>query len=452
MRNGRGRLIGSVLAAAILMVVLAGCTTFDSFKHTFIDEPSDTSNKILIGVFEPQSGKYAEKGLDEIKGIELAHSIYSSVDGYDVELVKVDTQSSASVAETAIQGLIEMKPVAIIGSEGEATSLVASKYISDAKIPAITPSATNPLITQNCPYYFRASITSYQMGSGVAEYAYSELGSTHIAVITAKNDTAATALMDGFDDKIKELAGKKSKAVVMQEETSMSDKEIASLIKSMKAASVDTVFMPMGTESMDRFFKAVEKNNLTSVTFIGTQAWGEEDFIGMMEKHPKIKVAFPYESVLSSSNSTSDALTAEAQRFQIEYANKYGSDDQPSHYAALGYDSYLLIINAIHNADTLDGPSVKFALSRIKGFKGATGEFAFDNNGNTVRSVNISTIKGGKVVSIYITVSTTEAKELEVKTEEEQKKTDEDKDDEDEDDEDDEDSSEDKSDSEKEDK
>ena len=60
-----------------------------------------------------------------------------------------------------------MKPVAIIGSAGEATSLAASEIIEEAKVPTITPSATNPLITQGNHYYFRASITESQMGQGL---------------------------------------------------------------------------------------------------------------------------------------------------------------------------------------------------------------------------------------------------------------------------------------------
>ena len=154
----------------IMVLVLAGCATFDSFRQTFITpQQSETEPSITIGVIEPQTGRYAAKGRDEIKGIELANSIYNNVDGYKVNLVRVDTQSTVAGTETAIQALIEMKPVAIIGSAGEASSLTIGDYVDDAGIPAITPSGTNPLITQNCEYYFRACRTEYQMGEGFAE-------------------------------------------------------------------------------------------------------------------------------------------------------------------------------------------------------------------------------------------------------------------------------------------
>jgi branched-chain amino acid transport system substrate-binding protein len=132
----------------------------------------------------------------------------------------------------------------------------------------------------------------------------------------------------------------------------------------------------------------------------------------MMEKHPKIKVVFPYESVLSGTNSTSDAQTKEAQRFQIEYSNRYGSDDIPTDNAALGYDSYLILINAIHNAKSVEGQDILEAMNALKDLKCATGVFSFDERGNVIRSVNLSTIKDGKAVSEYVTRTETEAKSL----------------------------------------
>lgn len=186
---------GKITKSLILLVLTvctaalaAGCSTFDSFRHSFIDRDTEADNTaavptITIGVLDAQTGNTAEKGRAVIKGIELANSIYNNVNGYKVILSKVDTQSSVSAASTAVQGLISMKPAAIIGCSGEATSLVISDYIKEAEIPAITPAATNPLSTQSNKYYFRACITESQMGAGLAEYACRELGSRNIGII-----------------------------------------------------------------------------------------------------------------------------------------------------------------------------------------------------------------------------------------------------------------------------
>jgi len=400
-------LITLTLVAAMLM---SSCTTFESFKHSFLDENSgETDKTIYIGVFEPQSGKYAGEGRAVIKGIELANSIYNSVNGYRVELIKVDTKSSTSVAETAIQGLIEMKPVAIIGSEGEATSLVASKYIKKAMIPTITPSATNPLITSGNPYYFRACITESQMGAAIAEYAYKELGSSNIGVALITNDTSSTALMDGFNDRINSYVESRSDVVKMDASLGFTDEEMEDLLSDMRKRNIDTLVVPQGTEVIDKFFTMVEKKGMTNITFIGDNSWGGTDFVDMMEKHPDIKTAFPYDTVLDEHN---ENVTKEAEKFTILYHNKYGYDEDPNHYAALGYDSYLLVINAIYDSKKLDGKSVRNALADLTGIKGTTGTFSFDNNGNTIRDVTISKISGGRISTAYVTKEKTETTEI----------------------------------------
>ena len=416
-KNNKKIPIKKLLFQAILVMavfVLSGCSTWSSFRQTFISKPqNETEPVITIGIIEPQTGRYASKGKDEIKGIELANSIYNNVDGYKVKLVKVDTQSTVAGTETAIKALIEMHPAAIIGSAGEASSLTIGEYLDDAKIPAITPTATNPLITQNSLYYFRACVTESQMGDGLAEYAAKELGSRKIAVVSLKNDTSTSALLEGFDRRIKKIAGKRGRAVTMTKEITPAEDEMKSVLVEMRRKGVEVCFVSMGAEEMDTFFTMAEELGLENVTFLGTRSWGESAFISMMEKHKGIKVVFPYESVLTKNDDTSDTYTEEAQRFQIEYANRYGADDTPTDNAALAYDSYLLLINAFHNAKSTDGEAIRAALRDFDGLKCATGLFTFDDNGNVVRSVTLSTIKDGKPVTEYITTKEAEARELE---------------------------------------
>ncbi len=413
------------MAAVLItaMFVMSACSTWDSFKQTFITKPqSESEPTITIGVIEPQTGRYAAKGKDEIKGIELANSIYNNVDGYDVRLVKVDTQSTVAGTETAIQALIEMQPVAIIGSAGEASSLTIGDYVDEAKIPAITPAATNPLITQRSDFYFRACLTESQMGEGLAEYAAEELESRKIGVISIKNDTSTSALLDGFDDRIKKIAGKRKRAVVMTEEILPTEEEMKKALVKLRRYNADVCFVSMGAEEMDTFFTIAEGMDLQGVTYLGTRSWGDPSFISMMDRHKGIKVVFPYESVLTKNDDTSETYTEEAQRFQIEYANRYGAEDIPTDNAALGYDSYLVLINAFHNAKSTEGEAIRAALMELDGLKCATGLFTFDDNGNVKRSVTLSTIKDGKPVTEYVTRIEAKAKvleDIEVETDEE---------------------------------
>ena len=400
---------------ALLAGLLSGCTTFDSFRHAFFEETDEDQMPVItIGVFEPQTGRNSERGKNELKGIELAHSIYSSVDGYKIVLNKVDTQSKVSTTRTAVQGLIDMKPVAIIGCAGEASSLAASEYIQQAKIPTITPSATNPLITQFNGYYFRACITESQMGEGLAEYAYRHLESDRIGIVSLKNDSSTAALIDGFTNKIDRYTRYEyTDPIQAKIEISQDEEELKDAVRTIASQGCTVCFASLGTEMMDSFFTLAEERHLTDITYIGPRSWGESAFTEMMKKHPDIKVVFPYMSVISGTSEASDALTEEAERFQLEYESRYGSDDVPTADAALGYDSYLILINAIHNAKSTEGKDIRAAMMDLSELRGATGVFSFDNRGNGVRTVNLSTIKDGLIVSEYVTRSESEASRLE---------------------------------------
>ena len=270
------RFVPLMMLALLLVFVLSSCTTYNSFKGTFIDNKGNEKSEptITIGVFEPITGRNASRGSEELKGIELANSIYNNVDGYKVVLSKVDTQSSVSAAKTAVQGLIEMKPVAIIGSAGEATSLAASELIEEASIPTITPSASNPLITQGNLYYFRASITESQMGQGLAEYAVKEKKSSSIGIVTLNNDSSVAAMVDGFESKIKTLKGRKKSAVKYQTEIMPTEKEMKEALKNLSLNGVDVCFAPLGTENMDMFFTWSRKRGMTNVTYLGHRKLG----------------------------------------------------------------------------------------------------------------------------------------------------------------------------------
>ena len=393
-----------LLLSVMMVLLLAGCTSFDNFRRTFLEKNSEDSNVIYIGVFEPETGSSRETGQQEIKGIELANSEYSTVKGMRVELVKMDTESDTNSAVSNIKNLIKMNPVAIIGSSEEANSMIAAEEAKKSKIPMITPSASNPLITENNSYAFRACITYDQRGDGLAEYALRELNSKKIATIILKNDSTLQTMKSAFQKRIKKAKVNKA-SIVLDESIETNNFDAKKLVKQIRKSGADTVFAPIGLEKANLLFQEIEKQGMTNITFLGNQDWTSADLLALIKKHPSIKLAFTSDNVLNG-NDTSDAITAETQRFLIKYSNKYGDDDIPTQHTVLGYDAYMLIINAINNAESLDPKDIRDALANTKDLRCATGTFNFDSDGNPIRQVNISTVKNGKIVSAYVTETT----------------------------------------------
>lgn len=416
-RNFKKLIISMIIMMSMLM--MSSCETFDSFKHTFIDKAIDDSNTIYIGVLESETGKNADKGNAQIKGINLAHKIYNNVNGQDVKLITVDDKSSTSTAKDSIEELVKMEPVAIIGSAGNATSLIASMYVGKAKIPTITPSATNPLIAQNNGYCFMAGSTASQQAAGMAEYAYTELKSRNIAIVNIKNESVTDALVKSFKNRIKELQGPKSKEELLMVtlEVNITDEDFQATVRNLKMSGAETVLLPLGAGQANALFTEVEKYGMTNVTFLGTEEWGSEEFQKMLKNHPDIKVAFPYNSLNLDRAKSEASVTSEARRFLIEYEKMYGEEDIPTQDAALGYDSYLLIINAISSAGSLKGSDIRQALIDLSGIHCSTGVYEFSTNGTTYKSVNVATVSKGNIVPVYTTKTATTAETIEDATE-----------------------------------
>ena len=389
---------------AVLM--LSGCTSYDNFRRTFIDKETEDSNVIYVGVFEPESGQYKKVGKEEIKGIQLAHSMYSNVKGVRVELVRIDTESDTNTAKAAIESLIKLNPVAIIGSAEEANSMIAAEEAKKAKIPMITPSASNPLITENNPYAFRACITYDQRGTGLAEYTIKELSARKVAIITIQNDSTQEKMRSAFKARLRKEGKKSGPEVVLDESIGINEFNMVKLAKQIQKSGAEVVFSPIGLEKADLLY---QQRNMTNIRFLGNQEWLTEDFLKMKENHPQIKISFTSDNVLNSGGTAETGFTAETQRFLVKYANRYGQRDIPTQNTVLGYDAYMLTINAINNARSLKPTDIRDALADTKDLRCATGVFNFDRDGNPVRRVNISTVRDGKLVSAYVTKSKTKA-------------------------------------------
>ncbi|MBQ3521172.1 MAG: ABC transporter substrate-binding protein [Firmicutes bacterium] len=195
--------ISIVLISIMVLASMTGCTTLDNFITGFIDKPQNDTATIQIGVYQPVTGSDSEAAELEIKGIELAHEMYPSVDGKMVELVYADNASDIYAAETAIKELIFKEPLAILGSYGSVYSMVAGEYVKEAKIPAIAITNTNPLVTRNNDYYYRVCYVDSNQGDILAKYVLNEKKQKTAGVLLPTGDDAAMAMASAFTDRIK---------------------------------------------------------------------------------------------------------------------------------------------------------------------------------------------------------------------------------------------------------
>ena len=389
------RLRASALAFLLItaMVCTTGCASFNNFKATFFDGEQEQLDTVKIGVYEPLTGADAKAAAAEVQGIELAHSLHPTVLGKNVELVYADNKSDIHVAGEVIQDLIQRSPAVVLGSYGSVYSLAAVSYLEEAEIPAISVTGSNPIVTDSNPYYFSISYTDTYEGVAMAKYAYEQLGITSAATLKPKNSDFADALVKSFAEKMMQLSG--DITIVKASETYKAGADdFSSQLKAIKDSGAQAVFLSAKIGDAVNIMKQAKDLGL-SIIFMGTSQWDSEQFTALGKEAVEGAV-FP--AAFDADGRTSDT----ADEFLAAYREKYGQDASPASEVAMGFDAYMLALDAIERAaNEDDGNLIREALQNTAQYPGASGSITFDASGAPIKSVAIKSVAGGEIKSKY---------------------------------------------------
>ncbi|MCM8711341.1 ABC transporter substrate-binding protein [Clostridium sp. SYSU_GA19001] len=373
--------------AVLLSLVMTASLVFGGCKKTESTSASNSSDVIKIGVFEPMTGANAAGGALEVEGVKLANKLYPTVLGKKVELVIVDNKSDKSEAATAASRLVEKEKVtAIIGSWGSGYSMAAGPIIKDAKVPTVAASATNPLVTQGNDYYFRVCFIDPYQGTVMANYAYSKLNAKKVAIIQEVSNDYAVGLAKYFKDSFTKLTGD-ANSVVSVSNYNTGDQDFSGILTNIKAQNPDAIFAPGNFTESALIIKQARQLGITA-PFIGGDTWETPEFIDIGKEAVE-------GATFSTFFATEKPITKESEKFMEEYKKEYNGKE-PAAVAALSYDAYILILDAINRAGSTDPVKVREELAKSKDFQGAAGVINFDENRNAVKSAVIKEVKGGK--------------------------------------------------------
>lgn len=389
------RITAAFLLIALSIATFSGCTTFDNFKTAFIDKPEENTATILIGVYEPMTGVDSESSQAEIEGIELAHEMYPTVNGKFVQLEYADNASDIYAAETAIKELILKEPAVILGSYGSVYSMVAGEYINEAQIPAIAITNTNPLVTSNNDYYFRVCYVDSNQGDILARYVLESKKETTAGVLLPEGDDAAMAMATAFTDRIK-AETENEDAITVYEEYTPGDKDFSAQLGAVEKAGVKSVLLPGDNIDSINIIKQASDMGL-DVVFLGDKDWSSDEFQDLADG-----VATDANTAFVNFYAADEAVNEEAEKFLKAYHEKYGENSVPEDAVALGYDSYIIALDAIDRADDdATGEEIRDVLKEERSFQGASGTITFNTTGDPIKTAYISTWRDGELVSIY---------------------------------------------------
>ena len=350
-------------------------------------EGETVSTIIKIGVFEPMTGPNAAGGEMEIEGIRLANEMFPEVLGKKIKLVIVDNKSDKVEAANAAERLVNKeKVVAIIGSWGSSFSIAAGPVAKEGNVPAVAPSATNPLVTRGNEWYFRVCFIDPFQGKVMANYAYHKLGARKAGIIQEISNDYSVALARFFMNSFKELVGDENAIVAKPANYNTGDNDFTAQVTNLAGLKPDVIFAPGNYSESALLIKQARDQGIT-IPFIGGDTWEAPEFIDIGKKS--------VEGTIFSTFFTSEVpITKMSEKFLTAYREQYKKE--PAAVTALGFDAYLVIRAAIERAGSLDTQKIRDEIAKTKDFEGAAGVISLDENGDAVKSAIIKKVENGK--------------------------------------------------------
>jgi branched-chain amino acid transport system substrate-binding protein len=369
------------LAPVLLALVLAptGC-------RKAADESTADDKEIKVGEFASLTGKEAAFGQSSHKGTLLAVEDINTAGGVlgkQINLVYEDNLSKPGESATIVHKLISRdQVVAVLGEVASGRSLEAAPICQENHIPMISPSSTNPKVTEVGDFVFRVCFTDPFQGKLLANFAERSLKIKRVAVLT----DVASAYSVGLAGYFKEPFTADGGTIVADQKYSGGDKDFKAQLTAIKAANPEAIFVP-GYYTEAGLIVAQARELGITVPLFGGDGWEAPELLQI--GGPALEGTY-YSTHYSAENDSSVV-----QDFVAKFKAK-NNGEVPDAMAALGYDSAMVLADAIKRAGTTAEPQLRDAIAATKDFTGITGKTTLDAQRNATKSAVIITIKDGK--------------------------------------------------------
>lgn len=358
-------------------------------KHGEQPKPAEPkggeADVILLGEVGSLTGSEAAFGVSTRNGVELALEEANAAGGVKGKKLAVrvyDDQSKPEEAASAATRLITQdKVVAILGEVASSNSLAMAPKAQEAKVPMVSPSSTNPKVTEVGDYIFRVCFIDPFQGFVMAKYAHDELKFQKVAILTDKKSAYSEGLTEVFQRKFTEMGGK----IVGVEAYGKGDTDFRAQLTNVKKLKPEGLYVPGYYQDVALIAEQARQLGL-KVTMMGGDGWDSEKLFELGGS--------AVDGSYVSNHYSADDPTPRVQDFIKKYQGKFGS--VPDSLAALGYDSARVVIEAMKRAPDLSGPALRDAIAQTKDFPGVAGTITLDEHRNPVKPAVVLKVEGGK--------------------------------------------------------
>jgi branched-chain amino acid transport system substrate-binding protein len=351
--------------------------------------PAAESDTILIGEYGSTTGSESTFGKSTDNGVQLAveeRNAAGGVKGKKIAVKLYDDQGKTQEAGTAVTRLITQDHVvAVIGEVASSLSIAGGRVAQQYGVPMISPSSTNPAVTEIGDMISRVCFVDSFQGYVVAKFVRDDLKLSKAALLFDQSQAYSKGLKDDFARAFQTMGG----SITTEQAYTGGDGDYSAQLTSIRESKPDVVFLPGYYTDAANVMLQARKLGL-DVPFLGGDGWDSEKLSQIGGK--------AVEGSYYSNHYAHEDPRPEVQNFVKKYKEKYGSI--PDGLAALGYDAAGVLFAAMEKAPSLDGKTLAAAINSTKDYAGVTGKITIDAQRNARKAAVVVQMKGG--VPVYV--------------------------------------------------
>ena len=348
---------------------------------------SDSGGEIVVGYYGDLTGRTASFGQSTRNGVEMAVDEINKAGGImgrKVRVIVEDDQGEPNKAATVVSKLVNQDKVhAVLGEVASSNSLAAAPKAQEAKVPMISPSSTNPNVTQVGDFIFRVCFIDPFQGDVMAKFAAKNLKATKAAILYDFNSDYSRGLREFFTRSFKASGGQ----IVAEQSYTQGDRDFSGQLTQIRAANPDVIYVPGYYGEVGVIANQTKQLGIKA-PLLGGDGWDSPQLW-------QLGGASLNGDYISNHYSVDDPMPA-VQKFVADYKERFKLS--PDALAALGYDSMRVLADAITRAASTDGTKLRDAIAATKNFPGITGTITIDKDRNSVKSAVVLKLQDGKFV------------------------------------------------------
>jgi branched-chain amino acid transport system substrate-binding protein len=356
--------LSKIFTALLIVGAIAGCK-----KRAALDD-----SEIRIGEFGSMTGTEATFGLSTHNGIQMVVDEVNAaggINGKKIRLIALDDQGKAEEANLAVTRLITQDKVhVVLGEVASSRSLAAAPAAQRYKVPMISPSSTNPKVTEVGDYIFRVCFTDPFQGRVLAKFSAEDLKAKTAALLIDTKSDYSVGLADFFKRTFTELGGK----IVVEQNYVGGDIDFKGQLTAIKSKGADVIVVPGYYTEAGLILKQARELGIKAAV-LGGDGWDSPKLFEIAGKSAD-------GSYISNHYSVEDK-DPKVQEFVKNYKERF--KEIPDGLAVMGYDAALVLVDALKRTKSLKGEDLKDAIAQTKNFPAVTGSITIDEHRNAAK-------------------------------------------------------------------